>query len=414
VTSEDDAVLATRPAPAVTPKPAPPDAARLASLDQYRGYTVAGMFVVNFLGGLAAVHPVLKHNNNYFSYADSIMPGFLFAAGMSFRLTLLRRLDKDGPARAYRRAIGRSLALIAVSLALFGLGASFGGWAQMTAGGIWEFAARLFTAHFWEVLAIIGVTLVLILPVAARGPGVRVATAAAFLAVHAVLSHSFNYEFVYGRPNWFDAYWGAVTTRAWDGGLFGVFPWSVPVLGGTLAYDIVAAGEARAVRRLVGWGAGLMALAYLVSCLATPYDADATTASPVVPPLPITARPATSFLADPPFVHPPEGRPLNYWVMDKRVVTPSFILFGTGFAFALYGLFVLACDAGGWGLDAFRVLGQNPLAAYLLHHPVRKTVLALVPKDAPLWWCLVGLAAYLVLMMWFLRFLDRHKLYLRL
>ena len=45
-------------------------AGRIVSMDQFRGYTVAGMCVVNFLGGLQAIHPVLKHNNNYFSYAD--------------------------------------------------------------------------------------------------------------------------------------------------------------------------------------------------------------------------------------------------------------------------------------------------------------------------------------------------------
>ena len=29
----------------------------------------------------------MKHNNTYFSYADSIMPSFLFACGFSYRLT---------------------------------------------------------------------------------------------------------------------------------------------------------------------------------------------------------------------------------------------------------------------------------------------------------------------------------------
>ena len=58
-------------------------------MDQYRGYTVAGMFVVNFVGGLAAFPEVLKHHNGhpYFSYADTIMPSFMFAAGYSYRLT---------------------------------------------------------------------------------------------------------------------------------------------------------------------------------------------------------------------------------------------------------------------------------------------------------------------------------------
>ncbi len=57
-------------------------------MDQFRGYTVAGMFVVNFVGGLAAFPEVLKHHNGlpYFSYADTIMPSFMFAAGFSYRL----------------------------------------------------------------------------------------------------------------------------------------------------------------------------------------------------------------------------------------------------------------------------------------------------------------------------------------
>ena len=63
-------------------------------MDQFRGYTVAGMFLVNFLGGFTAIHSVLKHNNNYFSYADSIMPSFMFAVGFSFRLTYLRRMRR--------------------------------------------------------------------------------------------------------------------------------------------------------------------------------------------------------------------------------------------------------------------------------------------------------------------------------
>ena len=77
-------------------------AGRIVSMDQFRGYTVAGMCVVNFLGGLQAIHPVLKHNNNYFSYADTIMPSFLFACGFSYRLTALGA--SAGSARPRRTA----------------------------------------------------------------------------------------------------------------------------------------------------------------------------------------------------------------------------------------------------------------------------------------------------------------------
>ena len=54
---------------------------RIQSLDQFRGYTVAAMFVVNFLGGFASVPAILRHHNTYCSYADIVMPHFFFAVG---------------------------------------------------------------------------------------------------------------------------------------------------------------------------------------------------------------------------------------------------------------------------------------------------------------------------------------------
>jgi len=402
---------------------------RMTSLDQFRGYSVAGMVVVNFLAGLAAIHPILKHNNTYFSLADTIMPGFLFAAGFSFRLTVLRRIEQAGAAAAYRRAVIRSLALIFVSLAMFGFDGGFRSWEEMSAGGVREFLAGLVKAHLWNVLAIIGATQLVVLPVVAARPMVRVLAIAGLLMLHLLLSWSFNCEFVYARPNWLDAYWGAASTRAWDGGFFGVIAWSVPVLAGTLAYDMCTA-EAKPVRRLIGWGAGLMVLGYLLSCMARlyePWPSAATTRatagepasviSPVWPPLDrLASRPWTALVSEPPFVAPPppEVRPRSYWAMDKRVVTTSFTLFGSGFSLALFGLFVLICDVGGHELWLFRIFGQNPLAAYLLLYPIEKTIRAIVPKDAPLWWCLVGLAACFAVLAMFVRYLDRHKLYLRL
>ena len=79
---------------------------RIASLDQFRGYTVLGMFLVNFVGGFAAIHPILKHNHTYVSYADTIMPHFFFAAGFAYRLTFLRRSRNEGVAAAVGRGGG--------------------------------------------------------------------------------------------------------------------------------------------------------------------------------------------------------------------------------------------------------------------------------------------------------------------
>src|SRR5262245_35498996 len=91
---------------------------RIVSLDQFRGYTVAGMIVVNFLGSFLCVPAVLKHNNTYFSYADSIMPAFHFAVGFALRLVLLNRIAAVGAGRAYRSIVRRCFGLILLSTIL--------------------------------------------------------------------------------------------------------------------------------------------------------------------------------------------------------------------------------------------------------------------------------------------------------
>src|SRR5438105_14025467 len=87
-------------------------------MDQFRGYTVAGMILVNFLGDFALVHPVFKHHNTYFSYADSIMPAFHFAVGFAFRLTFLRRMQRADRWPTYWHFVRRNLGLILLSLVL--------------------------------------------------------------------------------------------------------------------------------------------------------------------------------------------------------------------------------------------------------------------------------------------------------
>jgi uncharacterized membrane protein YeiB len=47
---------------------------RIVSLDQFRGYTLLGMFFVNFCGRFEVIPAVFKHHNTYCSYADTIMP----------------------------------------------------------------------------------------------------------------------------------------------------------------------------------------------------------------------------------------------------------------------------------------------------------------------------------------------------
>jgi predicted acyltransferase len=69
---------------------------RLSSLDQFRGFAVLGMYVVNFLGHFQVTPEFLRHHPTYVTYADMVMPQFFLAAGFACRLTVVRRVARDG------------------------------------------------------------------------------------------------------------------------------------------------------------------------------------------------------------------------------------------------------------------------------------------------------------------------------
>ncbi|TWU10384.1 hypothetical protein Pla52o_56660 [Novipirellula galeiformis] len=396
---------------AATTSPPLSPTSRVVSMDQFRGYAVAGMFVVNFLGGLAVTHQVLKHNNTHFSWADSIMPGFLFACGFSYRLSVLRKIPKLGRPAVWLGIAKRSLGLVLLSLVLYGLGSSFDSWQAIDAASVQSFAAEMLKADLWEVLAIIGVVQLLLLPVVELSWRLRLVIAIVLSLSHIALSGWFNYWFVYGQPNWFDELLGTTGRRAWDGGCFGLISWGVVMLAGTLAYDLMSTQTVRrAASTLVVWGIALMGIGYAASCLTTLYQVDDQyrapveseidskfATSPVIPPWEnAEGRSWSSLLAEAPFFEPPgtDQRKLNYWMMDKRVVTQSFVWFSTGFTCLVYAVFVLLCDLGTLRVGLFTLFGQNALVAYAIHHPVAEMVLQVVPKDSPVWWATAGMCLF--------------------
>jgi predicted acyltransferase len=570
---------------------------RILSMDQFRGYTVAGMFVVNFLSSFAVIHPLLKHNNTWFSYADSIMPSFLFAVGFSFRLTYLRRVQQAGYWPTVWTYARRSLALVVVSLVMYGFGTDFKNWnvfsempsefepfrAKATrthsfdelikearaanpqadertvlalassmgarilplqsaqaekgkAGAAAEQAAaiadqeesdfvtaaqqriqnwnalsanqrmlvhlriavaKLIKSDLWETLAIIGVTQLVVLPFIGWSFAGRFAALVGLGALHLLISWWFNWDFLYAlNDNWLAKVWMTGHSRGWDGGCFGSISWAIAMLAGTLCYDLTigSQSQATAARRLIVWGLAFMAVGYAMSCLTRVYEfagpqlearrvavlrqqaernwlqllmqrARMTAAhagangptkpaagrealiaksqviedqmaalpnldsaeNPVVPSWEqLKGRSWRDLLVEPPFLAPPRDdpqkdpqlsinhRPENYWMMGKRGPNLSFMMFASGFAFALYGLFVIACDLGGLSVGVFRTFGTNALAAYFLHHVIEEQVKPLVPNDAPLWYCLCGFALFLLLTYACVRYLETHKIYVKL
>jgi hypothetical protein len=404
-------------------------------MDQFRGFTVLGMFAVQYSGVFPHGNDVtvLRHNNTYLSFADTVLPAFLFASGFALRLTMLRRLADRGPAFAYGRAVRRALLLIVLLQLLM-----FSRWAprvgdMFRSKGTAAALDLLLKGSMWESLSVIGLVTLWTLPVIAASTRVRVTFLLGGLVVHAVLSQLFYFDYLYGRPNWLDSWLGATGEMGYEGGFLGALTWSVPFLVGSLAYDLIALGQPRRTFRvLLGWSAALLLAGYGLSCLANLYplartptkleyelvEAGDIAASPVVPPAGTwRAIDFRSLPGIPPLVQPPaeRQRQLNYWLMSKRVVTASFAVAATGCVMGVYALFVLLCDVGSLRLGLLRTFGQNPLATYILHlFILNPLVRALWPNDSNTLLALGHCLLWFALTYGCVRFLESRRLYLRL
>lgn len=342
---------------------------RILSLDQFRGYTVAGMFLVNFTGGFAAVHDVFKHHNTYNSYADTIMPHFFFAVGFAMRLGML----KGTPSRTM---IWRSLGLILLGLVVYGLDGNYKSWSDISALGWLGFIENSFLRNPFQALVHIGVTTLWILPVMRRRSRDLARFGILSGLLHLTLSSTFWFEFL-------------MRSRVIDGGPLGFLSWTLPTIGGALAYDAVLKfGPARAAKILGGWGLSIAILGYAISCV--------------------------SGWQAPPF-WPPWQMP-DLWTMSQRAGSLSYQTFSSGFSLLVYSGFLWMCDVHkpGFSWAVFGSFGTNALAAYLIHMPVEKLVIRFAPKDSPLAWVILLCALYFTIIWAFVRSLERRQIYLRL
>lgn len=366
----------------------PPAPGRIVSLDQFRGYTVLGMFLVNFVGPFVAIKtglPLLAHHNTYCSYADTIMPQFFIAAGFAYRLTFLRRRDTAGVTVAYRTAIRRSFALLLIAALVYGFDGKYESWAKLQNAGVWNVLNTAFQRNYFQTLTHLAVTSLWILPVIGASARVRIGYAIASAVLFHLLSVAWYYEWVLKRPGI-------------DGGPLGFLTWTIPMIAGTLAFDLVTVRPTIAVRSLMAMGAGLMLLGYGLSTLPGLLDSHGDIAA--------------VHWTEPPFV--PPSRPVNIWTMSQRAGSVSYLTFGTGFGLAVLALFVVACDHRRWQWSVLHTLGNNALAAYILHDVVNHLIKTFTPKDSPLWLIFAGFAVSLLTCVAILQWMERRKLFLTL
>jgi predicted acyltransferase len=219
------------PSPAAKPPAEPSTPKRIESIDQLRGYTIFGMILVNFLGNFHVMPETFKHHREGYSYADTIAPLFLFIVGMGFRLSLKRRIGKDGPWFARGSAAKRYAILTLVGIVVYDP-LDWHGW--------------------WDALVDIGLSGLLALPFVEWGAGVRLAAAFAYLILYQALFSLTPY--------------GAwLPGHSFDGGPLGPFSWVFSLLLGTLAYDWLESRDHRLiVRNALVWGVGLCAAGWLL------------------------------------------------------------------------------------------------------------------------------------------------------
>jgi len=368
----------------VSTDPAP---SRVAWLDQYRGYTVLGMFVVNFLGGFVAVPALLKHHHTWLSYADTIMPQFLFAVGVGYRLTFRRRVERAGWWSAVGHAISRNLGLLLVAFFVHGVGRGVASWAQLTGPEGTTALANGFKREFFQTLTHIAVTSLWVLPVIGFGVGPRAAWLVGSAVLHVALSHAGYYAWVNTSP------------VGIDGGPLGFLTWTIPLLVGSFAADALLVEKPR-VGAMLALAAGLMVVGYGLACLnrVTPPNGPAETVADV--------------FVEPPFV--PPSRPVNLWTMSQRSGSVTYLTFASGFALLVAVGFLVVIRATGWTWGALTTLGVNALVGYILHDLVSGAVKPFAPKDAPGWYVLLALLVFLFVCWVILRHLEKQKLFIKL
>jgi predicted acyltransferase len=93
---------------------------RLASLDVFRGITIAGMILVNNPGSWQYVYPPLRHAAWHgWTPTDLVFPFFLFIVGVAIALALARRVEEGVTTGGlHRKIFVRSALIFAVGLLL--------------------------------------------------------------------------------------------------------------------------------------------------------------------------------------------------------------------------------------------------------------------------------------------------------
>ena len=358
-------------------------AKRIVCVDQLRGYAIFGMLLVNakglffepvekYLDGSsfqaafeAFTYQISHHDSTNFSYANTIAPLFVFVVGMGMRLSWLRR-SQGASAWDSRKALVKRYCL----LVLIGF--------------------TIYTGWLWDALTDIGLAGLLAIPLIDKKPRTRIAAAFAFVIAYQCI-HSFtsygNWS-MHGKFSEIDPDYVPLLVRlvplrdalfgvTLNGGPLGPMSWVMMLLFGSVAYDLLSAGnEKKFMVQCLAWGLGLCALGYAV--------------------------------------HMPWGDAKPVWPFAARYMTAPFPIWATGLCFLHLLAFYLICDTLRLRIPTFTSVGMNPLALYIFQSLFLDVAEGFAPEQLSFiagtfgffaFWGLIAGAAY---------YLHRRKIYIKL
>lgn len=417
---------------------------RIESLDQFRGYAVASMVVVNFLGAFAVTPRVLRHTNDYCSYADTVMPHFLFAVGFALAIVWGRTAhsDADSRRRTQWRLVRRSLTLATVAFLLY------------FPWGTANLSKLLFESSFWfsvlkrdsfQTLTHIAATTLWMLPMLPWGFVGRCIWLSTSVLLHACLSEYFYFHWVHASP-------GGI-----DGGPLGFLTWLIPASIGLWAGEAMqglvpptdeSLNLATAKKKLhTNWllmASVLMLSGYSMSCFTRHFDRNESgieanqklAVSPVLGigfqteqgPTEQGQRDSGSkdgrifaawqhVLAEPPFIPPPAypKRAWNYWMMSQKAGALSYQTFAAGLSLLVFLMFDWTAKRiqGRW--NPLATLGRNAIACYIAHGFLIDAISSgWLQKSSPAAHVVLGLFLVLTATYGLAKFLEWRGIFLRL
>jgi predicted acyltransferase len=297
---------------------------RLLSLDFFRGFTIAGMILVNNPGSWSHIYPPLEHAKWHgWTPTDLIFPFFLFIVGVAISLALSGKKERqESKKELYKKIIRRTLLL-------FGLGLFLSGFPFFD----------LSIIRIPGVLQRIAVCYLIATVIFLHGSIKTQATwAVGFLLVYWAGMEWFPVPDIgaglYEKGANFSAYIDSLflqghmwsQTKTWDPeGLFSTLPAISTTLFGVLTGHLLRSKKEKIEKAVIMLIAGNIAIGI--------------------------------------------GMAWSHWLpINKNIWTSSYAVFMSGMALVVLGISYYVIDVKGWqkGIKPFRVYGMNAITVFVL------------------------------------------------